>query len=95
MRASVAPAFVTWRRLLLAIGLLLLAAIVLQPLWLAPLVGRHLSHSAGRPVHFDRMWVSLSSSLQPVVQLRGVRIDNAPWADSRRPFAALGKRRPR
>jgi uncharacterized protein involved in outer membrane biogenesis len=35
------------------------------------------------------MWVGLSSSLQPVVQWRGVRIDNAPWTDSRRPFAAL------
>jgi len=79
----------TWRRWLLAIGVLLLAVILLQPLWLAPLVGRHLTQSAGRPVHFDRMWISLSSSLQPVVHWRGVRIDNAPWADSTRPFAAL------
>jgi AsmA family protein len=78
-----------WRRWLLAFGLVLLTGLLLQPLWLAPLVGRHLTHSSGRPVHFDRMWVSLSSSLQPVVQWRGVRIDNVPWADSRRPFAAL------
>ena len=35
------------------------------------------------------MWIGLSSSLQPVVQWRGVRIDNAPWADSPGPFAAL------
>jgi len=30
-----------------------------------------------------------STSLEPVVQLRGIRIDNAPWADSARPFARL------
>jgi hypothetical protein len=78
-----------WRRSLLAVGIVLLAAILLQPLWLAPLVGYRLTQSAGRPVLFDRMWLSLSSSLQPVVQWRGIRIDNAPWADSRRPFAAL------
>jgi AsmA family protein len=78
-----------WRRWLLAIGVLLLAAILLQPLWLAPLVGRQLTQSSGRAVHFDRMWLSLSSALQPVVQWRGIRIDNAPCADSRRPFAAL------
>jgi uncharacterized protein involved in outer membrane biogenesis len=77
------------RRSLLAIGALLLATVLLQPFWLAPLVGRQLSHSSGRPVHFDRMWIGLSSSLQPVVQWRGVRIDNAPWADSPGPFAAL------
>ena len=79
----------TWRRSLLAIGILLLAAMLLQPLWLAPLVGSQLTQSSGRSVHFDRMWVSVSGSLQPVVQWRGVRIDNAPWADSGRPFAAL------
>jgi uncharacterized protein involved in outer membrane biogenesis len=77
------------RRSLLAIGVLLLAVILLQPVWLAPLIGHQLSQSAGRPVHFDRMWVGLSTALQPVVQWRGVRIDNAPWADSTRPFAAL------
>jgi uncharacterized protein involved in outer membrane biogenesis len=77
------------RRALAAIGVLLLAAILLQPFWLAPLVGRQLSHSAGRSVHFERMWLGLTPSLEPVVQWRGVRIDNAPWADSHRPFAAL------
>lgn len=67
----------------------LLLALLLQPWWLAPLVAHRLSASSGRAVHFDSMWVSVSPSLEPVVELRGVRIDNAPWADSRRPFAAL------
>jgi len=79
----------TWQRSLLAVGILMLAAALLQPFWLAPLVGHHLTQSSGRSVHFDRMWIGVSSSLRPVVQWRGIRIANAPWADSRRPFAAL------
>ena len=35
---------------------------------------------------------ALTALFQPVVQWRGVRIDNAPWADSRRPFATLARR---
>jgi hypothetical protein len=69
-----------------AIALLVL---VLQPWWLAPLVAHQLSASAHRAVRIDAMWLSLSASFQPVVHLRGVRIDNAPWADPARPFAAL------
>ncbi|HEY3634797.1 MAG TPA: AsmA family protein, partial [Caldimonas sp.] len=66
-----------------------LLVLVLQPWWLAPLVAHQLSASSRRAVRIDAMWLSLSASFQPVVQLRGVRIDNAPWADSPRPFAAL------
>jgi len=78
----------------LRVGLAGLAAIVvlvlvLQPWWLAPLVAHQLSGSAHRAVRIDAMWLSLSASFQPVVQLRGVRIDNAPWADPARPFAML------
>jgi AsmA family protein len=87
-RASAAPAPIGLR-VLAATGVLLLAGVALQPIWMAPLVARELSERAGRSVHFDRMWIGLTTSLEPVLQLRGVRIDNAPWADSRRPFAAL------
>lgn len=69
---------------------LVVLALLLQPWWLAPLIGHHLSTSAKREVHFDSMWVTLTASLQPVVHFRGVRIENAPWADPHRPFAALG-----
>ena len=31
------------------------------------------------------MWVTLTGALQPVVHFRGVRIENAPWADSQPP----------
>jgi len=79
------------RRGLAAFAALVVVTLLLQPWWLAPLASHHLSASARRPVHFDSMWVALSGTLQPVLHMRGVRIDNAPWADSRRPFAALGE----
>ena len=43
-------------------------------------------------VHFDSMWVTLTGALQPAVHFRGVRIDNAPWADRKPPVrrARLG-----
>jgi hypothetical protein len=64
-------------------------ALVLQPWWLAPLVSHRLTASSGRAVHVDAMWLSVSPSLEPVLQLRGIRVDNASWADPHRPFAAL------
>jgi len=64
-------------------------ALLLQPWWLAPVMSHRLSASAHREVHFDSMWVTLTGALQPVVHFRGVRIDNAPWGDASRPFAAL------
>ena len=82
------------RALLKAVGTLaalLLLALLSQPWWLAPLAGHLLSSSARRPVHFDSMWVSLASTLAPAVHFRGIRIDNAPWADASRPFAVLGE----
>ncbi|MDQ2734177.1 MAG: hypothetical protein M3Y55_04115, partial [Pseudomonadota bacterium] len=73
---------------LLIVGLMLAAAAT-QPLWLAPLLGRHLSSTSGRSVHFDSVHLGLTSSLAPVAHLHGVRIANAPWADTKEPFAAL------
>ncbi|HEX4235684.1 MAG TPA: AsmA family protein [Caldimonas sp.] len=64
-------------------------ALLLQPWWLAPLVSHHLSASSGRTVQVDAMWLSVTSSFEPVLQARGIRIDNAPWADPHRPLAAL------
>ncbi|HSC64444.1 MAG TPA: AsmA family protein, partial [Caldimonas sp.] len=72
-----------------ALVLVVVLALLLQPWWLAPLMSHRLSASAQRPVRFDSMWVTLTGALQPAVHFRGVRIDNAPWADASRPFAAL------
>ena len=64
-------------------------ALLLQPWWLAPLMSHRLSASAQRQVHFDSMWVTLTGALEPAVHFRGIRIENAPWADRSRPFADL------
>jgi uncharacterized protein involved in outer membrane biogenesis len=85
-RAPARRAF--WRALAVAAAVIV-GALVLQPWWLAPVVAKRLSTSSGRTVHLDRMWVRLSASLAPVVELRGIRVDNAPWAETKRPFAAL------
>ena len=79
------------RNAVLAVVALLLVAAATQGLWLAPLANHELSQRSGRAVHVDTMWIGLSSSLAPVVHLRGVRIANAPWAESARPFAVLGR----
>ena len=74
---------------LAVIAALVVLALLLQPWWLAPLMSHRLSASAQREVHFDSMWVTLTGALRPAVHFRGVRIENAPWADRSRPFAAL------
>jgi len=77
------------RRGLAAVGALVVLALLLHPWWLAAVMSQRLSASAHRPVHFDAMWVTLTRALQPAVHFRGVRVDNAAWADRGRPFAAL------
>ena len=72
-----------------ALSIAAVLALALQSWWLAPVVAHRLSATSGRPVHIDSMWITVSSSLEPVVQLRGIDIANASWADSRRPLALL------
>ena len=76
-------------RFLLGAALLFLVALVLHPWWLAHLLGDSLSRTSRRDVHFDSVRIGLTMSLAPVVVMRGVRIANAPWADTRQPFAVL------
>ncbi|MEP7301284.1 MAG: AsmA family protein [Caldimonas sp.] len=72
-----------------AVLVLVLAALATQPWWLGPLLGSYLSGTSGREVHFDSARVGLGRALAPELVLRGVRIANAPWADTRQPLAAL------
>ncbi|MGZ5712940.1 MAG: AsmA family protein [Caldimonas sp.] len=78
-------------RIGVALVVLVVVALALHPLWLAPLLGAYLGKTSGREVHFDSARVGLSGSLAPVLVLRGVRIANAPWADTGQPFAALAE----
>ena len=87
------PAVHSMRRQLaivcLALLALLIAVALSQPLWLAPWLSERLSAASGRSVRFERMWVGLSATFEPVIHVHGVRIANASWADARRPFAEL------
>ena len=90
------PASSAWRRVriaLAAIGAVVVVTIATQAVWLAPLLSHQITQRAGREVHVDSMWIGLSSTLAPVVHFRGIRIANAPWADSSKPFAVLGSAR--
>ena len=76
-------------RIAIGVALLVVVALASHPWWLAPVLSAHLSKTSGRSVHFDSVRIGLTASLAPVVRLRGVRIANAPWADTSQPFAAL------
>jgi uncharacterized protein involved in outer membrane biogenesis len=61
---------------------LALAALVVSFDWnwfRAPLV-RYLTHTSGREVRIDDLDVDLGASLVPTVRLRGLYVENAPWA---------------
>jgi len=75
-----------------ALALLLLLAAVFDWNWLRPALVRHLSQASGRKVQLADLHLGLDSHLQPVVRLRGVRVQNAAWA-SPQPFAVAGEAR--
>ena len=76
-----------------ALALLVLLLALFDWNWLRPPLERYLSHTSGRSVRAADLHLSLDAALRPVVRLRGVRIDNAPWADTKAPFAVAGEAR--
>ncbi|MCE9658115.1 MAG: AsmA family protein [Burkholderiales bacterium] len=78
-------------RFALGVAFAVVAALVSHPWWLAPALGSYLSGTSGRDVHFDSVRLGLSPALAPRVVMSGVRIANAPWADTSRPFAVLAE----
>ena len=90
--ATTAPRRSGWRVAgWLLLGLVVLAIVIVasHPWWLAPALSRHLTSAAGRPVHFDTVRLGLSERFAPSLHLRGVRIDNAAWAETKKPFAVF------
>lgn len=59
--------------------------------WLRPALERYLSSTSGREVRAEHMTVTGLLSLHPTVTFRGVRVENAPWADTRQPMAIAGE----
>ncbi|MDB5805054.1 MAG: hypothetical protein JWN73_2376 [Betaproteobacteria bacterium] len=81
-------------RLLQAAGgvvLLLVLALLFFPWnWARPAIMRYLSQTSQRSVEAEDLHVHFSPSLAPTIRLRGVRVQNAPWAD-KRPMANVGE----
>ncbi|MBC7992576.1 MAG: AsmA family protein, partial [Rhizobacter sp.] len=58
--------------------------------WFRPALQNHLSQRSQRAVRIADLHVRLNARLQPVVRLRGVHIQNAPWAGTQ-PFVVAGE----
>lgn len=58
--------------------------------WFRPAVEHYLSSKSSRSVSIDDLDVSHAWTLEPTVRLRGIRIQNAAWADPR-PFIVAGE----
>jgi uncharacterized protein involved in outer membrane biogenesis len=78
----------------LAPGLLLLLIVLLAAAfhadWLRAALQQVLASRSGRSVQIEQLqlrWLDGS----PVVRLRGVRVQNAPWADTQQPLAVAGE----
>lgn len=68
--------------------LALLALMAADTNWARPAVVRYLERKSGRAIQLDDLQVRLDAQWQPVVRLRGLRVENAPWASGSKPFIA-------
>jgi len=59
--------------------------------WFREPLAEYLTGTSQRRVQFDDLRVSVDTSFEPTVHLRGVRIDNAAWADARRPLVVAAE----
>lgn len=83
----------THPKTLVAVGGLITLVLLVALLdwnWFRPALERHLSQRSHRAVRIDDLHLRLNAQLQPVVRLRGVHIQNAPWAGDQ-PFVVAGE----
>jgi uncharacterized protein involved in outer membrane biogenesis len=79
-------------KILLGVGLAVALTLALFDWnWLRPSLERHLSEKSRRAVRIGDLAVEVGFSFEPTVRLRGVYIENAPWADTKRPLAVAGE----
>lgn len=69
-------------------AVLVIAAVLFDWNWLRGPLERHLTEKSGREVRIDHLQVNLGLALQPTVRLRGLHIENAPWAAQQPMIAA-------
>lgn len=81
--------FLAWSAVFV-LGLLVFMLTLFDWNWVRPGIERYLTHTSQRRVHFDDLQVRFSKTLAPTVRLRGVEIENAPWAGPG-PFARVGE----
>jgi uncharacterized protein involved in outer membrane biogenesis len=83
-----------FRKTKILLGVVLAVALTLAVFdwnWLRPSLERHLSEKSQRAVKIGDLEVELGFSFEPTVRLRRVYIENAPWADTKRPLAVAGE----
>jgi hypothetical protein len=77
------------------LGMIALLAVValcwaFQWNWCRPLIRHYVMSHSGRSIEFDDLHVRFEHGLDPTIELRGLTIQNAPWAASRAPFIHAG-----
>lgn len=59
--------------------------------WCRPLIRHYVMSKSQRSVDFDDMKVHWRYGLDPVIEFRGLTIQNAPWAATKAPFLHAGR----
>lgn len=75
-------------RIAAGVAAVVVALLLFDRFGLRPVAEHYLAERSQREVHFGTLYVSLSSALQPVLQVRDARISNASWAGEGPLFAA-------
>ncbi len=59
--------------------------------WLRPALVHYLAKKSSREIRVEHLGMTGLFTLEPTVTLRGVYIENAPWADTKQPMAVAGE----
>ena len=59
--------------------------------WCRPWIRHYVMSHSGRSFEFDDLQVHWRHGFDPTIELRGLTIQNAPWAASRQPFIHAGR----
>ena len=76
---------------LAAVALIVALGLAFDWNWLRPLIQHHVMARSGRSVQFDDLKVHFRNGLDPTFELRGLVIQNAPWASTRAPLIRAGR----
>ena len=59
--------------------------------WFRPLIQHYIHERSGRQVDFDELRIGLDRAMQPTVRMRGLVVQNAPWAARAQPLVRAGE----